>query len=106
MSVEWASDDVRKEVPTMRNTILHGEAAVIAHGFAVACPGTAQPAAVTTPFVQCTGVFKAAPRSAVMPLTAVIAAAQPTTFANYQDKTRISAAGGGVSGSPPAWDPV
>jgi hypothetical protein len=103
MSVEWASDDFRREVPTLRNSILVGQTAAIAHGWAVACPGTSRPGAVTAPPARISDVFAAARPSA---LTAVMAAAHPTPFENYQDKTRISAAGGGVSGSPPAWDPV
>ena len=87
----------------MRNASRHGQAFASAHGRAVACPGTALPGGVTTPPARCSGAFAAAPPSAP---AAVMPAVHPTTFSNYQHKTRISAAGGGVSGSPPAWDPV
>lgn len=103
MSVEWAHHDFRKGVPAMRNELLRVQACAGARGLLAACPpGAARPGGMTTPLVN-SGVFAAAPPSM---LRTVMAAAHQTPFENYQDKARISAAGGGVSGSPPAWDPV
>jgi hypothetical protein len=104
MSVEWARNSAWKEVPTMKSTFMHVPSAASARGGAVACiPGTCRPGGVTTLLVRNTDVIVAKPPSTGK---AAMAATQPTTFENYQHKTRISAASGGVSGSPPAWDPV
>ena len=87
----------------MRNVSLHGQACASARGPVAACPGTAVPGGATSPLVWDSGVCAAVPPTA---LGAVMAAAHSATFMTNQGKARISAAGGGVSGSPPAWDPV
>jgi hypothetical protein len=88
----------------LSNTILHGQAAAFERAWTSACAlGIHRPKAVVTPLVWDTDGF-----AAVRPSTVQASMTAPMTMlANYQDdKTRISAAGGGVTGSPPTWDPV
>lgn len=89
----------------MSNTILHDQVSAFARAWTSACAlGIHRPKVVMTPLVWNTDGFAFVQPSTVQ---AVMAAAPLTTLGNYQDKkTRISAAGGGVSGSPPTWDPV
>jgi hypothetical protein len=95
-------NNARKEVPTVSNIILHGPSAAIARSGSVACPlGAWLPGGATARLAGTTDVFTATPPSTVTGAKT----AQPTKI-NYQDKTRISAAGSGVTGSPPTWDPV
>jgi hypothetical protein len=101
MSVEWASDDAWKEVPTVNNMFKHVPSAAVARGGADACAmGTGQPGTIATTLVRMTDVFLTKPPSKLP----VVKTAQPIFYDNYT--TRISAAGSGVSGSPPTWDPV
>ena len=91
-------------MPTLSNNILHGQAAAIERAWTSACVlGIHRPKVVLTPLVWNTDGF-----AAVRPSTTQASMTAPmTTPDSYQDKkTRISAAGGGVTGSPPTWDPV
>jgi hypothetical protein len=101
MSVEWASNDAWKEVPTVNSTFSHVPSAVVARGGAAVCAmGACQPGTGATALVRMTDVFLAKPPSKLP----VVKTAQPIFYDNYT--TRISAAGSGASGSPPTWDPV
>jgi hypothetical protein len=84
--------------------MLPGQATAFERAWTSACAlGIHRPKVVMTPLVWNTDGFAAMPPSTVQ----AVMTAPLTTLANYQDKkTRISAAGGGVSGSPPTWDPV
>ncbi len=88
----------------MGNTFLGDPAVAAAYGRGAAClRGTVRPGGVMTPLVRDRNASTAVSPSAG---NAAQAAPQLTTFKNYQDKTRIAAAGSSVSGSHPAWDPV
>jgi hypothetical protein len=85
----------------LSNTTLHGQVAAEARTWASACAlGTR--GVVVIPRVRTMDGFAVVPPSTHRAEMAAL----PTTLANYQDKTRIGAAGGGVTGSPPTWDPV
>lgn len=90
----------------MGNMLPLNQAAADQRSTAVVCMpvGTCPGAGVMTPLVRNTDGLAAAPPSALT--VALMAAVQWPSHPNYQDKTRIRAAGGGESGSHPAWDPV
>jgi hypothetical protein len=68
-------------------------------GLSGRCPLSGAP----TPLVHDSGVFAVAHRTA----KAMAVPSQPQlTSQKYLNMTRIAAAGGNVSGSHPAWDPV
>lgn len=84
----------------MKNTITHVPSAAIARSGAIAfVMGACQPGGVAT-LTRMSDVFLAKPPSK----PPVEKTALPTFYDNYT--TRINAAGSGVSGSPPTWDPV
>jgi hypothetical protein len=101
---EWAGDPTREEVPTvseMHDRIL---AAANANGAVSACvQGTALPVWPLLTRVDGGRVFTVVRPWSTTPAPAV---KPQLTLHKYQDMTRIDAAAGGVSGSPPAWDPV
>jgi hypothetical protein len=86
----------------LSNTILHGQAAAFERAWTSACAlGIHGPKVVPTQ-LGTDGFVTVRPSTTQASMTAPM-----TTPDNYQDnKTRISAAGGGVTGSPPTWDPV
>jgi hypothetical protein len=87
----------------VRNATIDVQAAVKAPLWVLAGPsGTCLLGIAPTPTRE-SGVFAAAHR--VAPERVLPTRHQPTSH-KYQNMTRIAAAGGSVSGSHPAWDPV
>lgn len=88
----------------MLNAITDVHAAAKARSWALAAlPGPRQLSGVPTLPDRESGVFAGAHRAAA---TRVTPSKHQSTSCKYQNMTRIAAAGGNVSGSHPAWDPV
>jgi hypothetical protein len=103
MSTSGSVTRYGREVLTVGNTHLRDQAADFARSrAAVRMPGTCLPVGVMAPLACNTDVFAIAQPSTLKAMVAVVR----TIPNNYQDKTRITAAGGSESGSHPAWDPV
>jgi hypothetical protein len=106
MSIRWANDALREEVPTLSNSVLLAQAAGqrCAWSPAAILQGTRLPVGSPVP-ASASGVF-AAPRSKKRLDQMKISTQQVHNSTTYQEMARIAANDGDQSGSHPAWDPV